>query len=69
VIRDPLCGCGTSIIAAERLKRRCLGIDLKHFAIGRVKRRLKERLGNQLSPCVARAKGVTIITTLRLELK
>jgi hypothetical protein len=41
-VLDPFCGCGTSIIAAQRLGRRWLGIDVTHLAITLIKRRLKD---------------------------
>lgn len=40
VILDPFCGCGTAVAAAERLKRRWLGIDVTHLAINLIKHRL-----------------------------
>ncbi len=42
VILDPFCGCGTSIIAAERLKRKWIGIDITHLAITLIKNRLNQ---------------------------
>lgn len=41
VILDPFCGCGTTIIAAQKLKRRWVGIDITHLAISLIRRRLK----------------------------
>lgn len=40
IVLDPFCGCGTAIHAAEKLKRRWIGIDVTHLAIGVVERRL-----------------------------
>lgn len=42
VVLDPFCGCGTTVHAAQKLKRRWIGIDITHLAIGLVKRRLIE---------------------------
>ena len=43
VVLDPFCGCGTTIDAAQRLKRRWVGIDISAFAIDLVRnRRLKD---------------------------
>lgn len=42
VVLDPFCGCGTSIAAAEKLKRRWIGIDLTNLAIALMKSRVKE---------------------------
>ena len=41
VVLDPFCGCGTTIIAAEALKRNWVGIDITNLAIGLVERRLR----------------------------
>lgn len=40
VILDPFCGCGTAIVAAERLDRKWIGIDITHLAINLMKNRL-----------------------------
>ncbi len=42
VILDPFCGCGTAVHAAEKLKRRWIGIDITSLAIGLIERRLKD---------------------------
>jgi site-specific DNA-methyltransferase (adenine-specific) len=41
-VLDPFCGCGTAIIAAERLERHWIGIDITYLAINLVKSRLKD---------------------------
>lgn len=41
LVLDPFCGCGTALVAAEKLNRRWIGIDVTHLAIGLVKHRLK----------------------------
>jgi len=41
VVLDPFCGCGTTIAAAESLKRPWIGIDITHLAIGLIKSRLE----------------------------
>jgi site-specific DNA-methyltransferase (adenine-specific) len=40
VVLDPFCGCGTTIAAAESLKRRWTGIDVTYLAISLIKSRL-----------------------------
>jgi DNA modification methylase len=40
VVLDPFCGCGTTIAAAEKLKRKWIGIDLTALAISLIKSRL-----------------------------
>jgi DNA modification methylase len=44
-VLDPFCGCGTAVHAAEKLKRRWLGIDITHLAIGLIEYRLKDAFG------------------------
>lgn len=41
-VLDPFCGCGTTIIVAEKLHRRWVGIDITYLAIKLIKGRLKE---------------------------
>ncbi|MCX6004788.1 MAG: site-specific DNA-methyltransferase, partial [Chloroflexi bacterium] len=40
IVLDPFCGCGTALIAAQKLNRRWIGIDITHLAIGVMKWRL-----------------------------
>lgn len=40
-ILDPFCGCGTSVEAAEKLGRHWIGIDVTHYAITLIERRLQ----------------------------
>ena len=42
LVLDPFCGCGTAVHAAERLKRRWIGIDITHLAVSLIERRLKD---------------------------
>jgi site-specific DNA-methyltransferase (adenine-specific) len=42
VVLDPFCGCGTTIHAAQRLKREWIGIDVTHLAISLIEKRLKD---------------------------
>ena len=41
VVLDPFCGCGTSVAAAEDLKRCWIGIDITHLAVALMKSRLR----------------------------
>jgi adenine specific DNA methylase Mod len=45
VVLDPFCGCGTSLVAAQKLGRRWIGIDITYLAIAVMKARLKDIFG------------------------
>ncbi len=40
IVLDPFCGCGTAVVAAQKLNRRWIGIDITHLAIALIKYRL-----------------------------
>jgi DNA modification methylase len=40
IVLDPFCGCGTTVVVAERMKRQWIGIDISPTAVGLMKRRL-----------------------------
>ena len=40
LVLDPFCGCGTTVHAAESLKRRWFGIDISPFSTGLIRERL-----------------------------
>ncbi len=42
IVLDPFCGCGTAIVAAQKLDRRWIGIDITHLAVALQKYRLKQ---------------------------
>ena len=42
IVFDPFCGCGTTIAAAHKLRRRWLGIDITHLAMSLQKYRLAD---------------------------
>lgn len=42
-VLDPFCGCGSTIEAAEELRRRWVGIDITHLAIDVIEQRLAKR--------------------------
>ena len=41
IVLDPFCGCGTAIVAAQRLNRKWIGIDITYLAVGLMEWRLK----------------------------
>ena len=45
VVLDPFCGCGTAVVAAQKLERRWIGIDITHLAINLIRTRLKDSFG------------------------
>jgi len=42
VVLDPFCGCGTTVHAAQKLKRRWIGIDVTNLAISLIQKRLRD---------------------------
>ncbi len=42
VVLDPFCGCGTAVVAAQKLNRSWIGIDITHLAINLMRNRLKD---------------------------
>jgi len=50
LVLDPFCGCGTTVVVAERLHRRWIGIDITHLAVALVNNRLRDTFGPDLSP-------------------
>jgi site-specific DNA-methyltransferase (adenine-specific) len=42
VVLDPFCGCGTALVAAQKLNRRWIGIDITHLAITLMRNRLQD---------------------------
>ncbi|MFQ6121676.1 MAG: DNA methyltransferase, partial [Dehalococcoidales bacterium] len=45
IVLDPFCGCGTAVVAAQKLKRHWIGIDITHLAIALMRNRLKDSFG------------------------
>jgi DNA modification methylase len=45
VVLDPFCGCGTTVCAAEKLKRNWIGIDITHLSVALIKARLRRDFG------------------------
>lgn len=52
VVLDPFCGCGTTIAAAQSLKRHWIGIDITHLAISLIKKRVRDAFGAASVPRV-----------------
>ena len=48
VVLDPFCGCGTATVAAERLNRRWIGIDITHLAMSLMRHRLRDTFSDDL---------------------
>jgi site-specific DNA-methyltransferase (adenine-specific) len=48
VVLDPFCGCGTAVVAAQKLDRKWIGIDVTHLAISLMKNRLVDMFGETL---------------------
>ncbi len=42
IVLDPFCGCGTAVVAAQKLNRKWIGIDVTHLAIAVMKKRLED---------------------------
>jgi len=60
LVLDPFCGCGTTVVVAQRLGRRWIGIDITWLAISLVKSRLLESFGQEIE---YRVLGETVCLT------
>jgi len=49
VVLDPFCGCGTTIVVAQKLNRRWIGIDITHLAITLMRHRLQSAFGDEIT--------------------
>jgi site-specific DNA-methyltransferase (adenine-specific) len=45
VVLDPFCGCGTALVAAQKLGRKWIGIDITYLSIAVMRARLKDSFG------------------------
>ena len=45
IVLDPFCGCGTALVAAQKLGRHWIGIDVTYLSITVMKARLKDSFG------------------------
>ena len=48
IVLDPFCGCGTTVAAAQKLRRHWIGIDITFLAITLIKQRMRDAFGNQV---------------------
>ena len=48
IVADFFCGCGTTVSTAQRLKRKWLGVDISHLAVGLIRKRLLDTYGNKI---------------------
>jgi len=48
VVLDPFCGCGTTVDAAIRTKRRWIGIDITYIAVDLINKRLRHTYGESI---------------------
>lgn len=48
VVLDPFCGCGTTVDAAQRLRRKWVGIDVTYIAVDLVEKRLEHTYGEAI---------------------
>lgn len=53
VVLDPFCGCGTTIDAAQKLRRRWIGIDITYLAIDLIRKRLRYTYGDDIETTYA----------------
>ncbi|GHT38660.1 hypothetical protein FACS189427_12920 [Planctomycetales bacterium] len=48
VVLDAFCGCGTTVSAAQKLKRKWIGVDITYFAITLIQERLEREYGKRV---------------------
>jgi Adenine specific DNA methylase Mod len=52
VVLDPFCGCGTALVAAQKLRRKWVGIDVTWLSIAVMRARLKDSFGLEDVPVI-----------------
>lgn len=53
VVLDPFCGCGTTIDAAQKLRRHWIGIDITYLAVDLITKRLRHSYGDEIESTYA----------------
>src|SRR5882672_696233 len=48
IVLDAYCGCGTTVVVAQDLKRKWIGIDITYQSISLVLKRLEDKFGNEI---------------------
>ena len=61
---DPFCGCGTTIEAAQKLKRPWIGIDVTYLAISLIKSRLQTAFGGAATYVMPNPSGINAHASL-----
>jgi adenine specific DNA methylase Mod len=64
VVLDPFCGCGTAVVAAEKLGRKWIGIDITHLAISLIKKRITDHFPDAKFEVIGEPKSVDDARTL-----
>lgn len=53
IILDAFCGCGTTVAAAQELKRNWIGIDITYQSIALILKRLEDQFGEKVAEAVS----------------
>lgn len=67
LVLDPFCGCGTAIVAAEKLGRNWIGIDITHLAISLIKKRVTDHFPDAKYEVVGEPKSADAAEMLFIE--
>ena len=67
VVLDPFCGCGTAVLAAHRLGRRWIGIDVTNLAITVMRKRLADAFPGLKVPVVGEPTTITEARALAVQ--
>ncbi|MGB5105078.1 MAG: site-specific DNA-methyltransferase, partial [Candidatus Zixiibacteriota bacterium] len=58
IVLDPFCGCGTAVVAAEKLGRKWIGIDITHLAVSLIKKRVRDHFPDVKFEVIGEPKSV-----------